>query len=413
MATGLESQAVFRARGLQLGMTAAQVTQIDDAGFGTMGAFAFGSSFQPGQNDEAPLLAFFAVMFPGPPDLALIGRLRRLYYESHTVALSDMKSRIERTDEDKPRRLQLPERAQRTLEQRARLTALRLDGEYEPSFALIDKVVDQGDSGELRYIMIEDLTSRDQELAGNKKDPGMAKMFKENKQGVLQREPDQVSLRADSSTDLQLRNCLTRRGVAYDQAGLITWAVHDKWVAVMFARMSEEPPPGYSWISVTQILRADVKMWTKMAADCITGITAVPGQPLPLDVAMEKYMNHADILNFMQPMPGSGGAQRQRARGRGRSAPYGQDQPGKGKGQGEGRGNKGKGKGRGKGKGKGKNKSCAPMTPDGKYICYGFNSASGCHEQVTDGKCHRGWHICGKLGCHGPHTMIGCVAGGA
>lgn len=154
-----------------------------------------------------------------------------------------------------------------------------------------------------------------------------------------------------------------------------------------------------------------------MAADCIAGITAVPGQPLPLDVAMEKYMIHADILNYMQPMPGKGAGQgSQRTKGKGRAAPYDQqnDQPGKGKGQGR---NKGQGKGRGKdrkGMGKrGKNKGCSPMTPDGKYICFGFNSPSGCHEQVTDGKCYRGWHLCGKAGCHGPHSMIGCAAAGA
>ena len=273
MASGLESAAVLKARCVQLGITTAEVDLIVTAGFGTMGAFAFGSSFQPGQPDEGPLLDFFRSIFANP-NPALIGKLRRVYYESHTMALSDMRSRIDRTEDDKPRKLQVPERAQRTLNQRARLTGLTLTGELEPSFALIDKVADQYESSELRYIAVEDLTSREQEIRGDKKDPTMCKLFKENKQGVLQREPDAAPIQADITTDLQLRNCLSRRGVAYDQAGLITWEIHEKWIVKMYAKLSEEPPPGYHWVSTTQVLMADVKLWVRMAEECLTDITA-------------------------------------------------------------------------------------------------------------------------------------------
>lgn len=414
MATGLESEAVFSARCGQLGFTEAQRDAIAAAGFGTLGSFAFSSSFQPGQPDEAPLLRTFNTIFPPGPDQALVGRLRRLYYEAHTLALSDMRNRIERTEDDKPRKLQVPERAARTLQQRNRLRGLNLKGELEPSYSLIDRVVDQVENSELRYIAIEDLTSREMEMRGEKKDPRMAKLFRENKQGLLQREQESAPIVADASTDLQLRNCLSRRGVAYDQAGLITWEVHERWISILYARMAEPPPPGRNWVGTWQILQADIKIWIRMAEDCLEGITAPPGGPRPLDVAMTKFMDHADITNLLQPLPSGG-------KGNAAKGPYARPQTSRkgdrntqdeGKGKGDRKGGKGRGKGRGGKKGQPFIK-CLAVTSDGRHICFGFNSANGCFENVVDGKCRRGWHICGRAPCHGQHSMQQCIAAGA
>jgi len=77
-----------------------------------------------------------------------------------------------------------------------------------------------------------------------------------------------------------------------------------------------------------------------------------------------------------------------------RSVPY--QTPVKGAGK-----NKGKGKGKGRGKGKGKQ---AKNTPDGRQICFSYNSASGCSEPCPDSRIH----VCRNQGCLGLHSAVNC-----
>jgi hypothetical protein len=67
---------------------------------------------------------------------------------------------------------------------------------------------------------------------------------------------------------------------------------------------------------------------------------------------------------------------------------------GKGKGQKKG--------GKGKGGGKGTNNPLLARTPDGKEICFAFNS-EGC----SNASCTRA-HVCRKRGCLGSHSMAAC-----
>lgn len=80
--------------------------------------------------------------------------------------------------------------------------------------------------------------------------------------------------------------------------------------------------------------------------------------------------------------------------GKKRDAPYAQ---GRGKGKGK---NKGKGK---DGGGKGKGKKQAFATPDGRHICFSYNSVAGC----TDPNCSRA-HVCRTWGCYGTHPATEC-----
>lgn len=74
---------------------------------------------------------------------------------------------------------------------------------------------------------------------------------------------------------------------------------------------------------------------------------------------------------------------------------------GKGKGgPGKGRNAKGGGPAAGKGKGKGKLLS---KTPDGRRICYNFNSPAGCNKADCDFA-----HICQRKSCLGPHSFLEC-----
>ena len=74
---------------------------------------------------------------------------------------------------------------------------------------------------------------------------------------------------------------------------------------------------------------------------------------------------------------------------------------------GKGNPSKGKGKGKGEGKGKGKNKNMVGNTPDGRQICFAFNSEAGCA-----GGCGRA-HVCRRRGCQKEHSILQCSMEGA
>ena len=66
--------------------------------------------------------------------------------------------------------LPAPERAARLDALKAKLVGLKVQSELEPSNALVDKVVQMKESGELRPLKWEELTKREQEPNGQKKD---------------------------------------------------------------------------------------------------------------------------------------------------------------------------------------------------------------------------------------------------
>jgi hypothetical protein len=52
---------------------------------------------------------------------------------------------------------------------------------------------------------------------------------------------------------------------------------------------------------------------------------------------------------------------------------------------------------------------CCSSTNDGKYICYAFNGQGCSDANVAVGdRCTKGYHICGKKGCHGNHSLHSC-----
>ena len=65
---------------------------------------------------------------------------------------------------------------------------------------------------------------------------------------------------------------------------------------------------------------------------------------------------------------------------------------------------KGSGKSGGKSRGRGGDPSLLATTPDGRQICFNYNSSNGC----KDSSCAR-VHICRKKGCMGDHPLTQCT----
>ena len=122
MAT-VESEAAFASRASNIGLSAAIITALKTRGIATFGRFAFSSSYQPGSNDETPFKEMVAETLGRNPDTGELALLRRLYFESHALSISDLRSRVENRDDELPKKLPAPERVARLNLQRRTLVA--------------------------------------------------------------------------------------------------------------------------------------------------------------------------------------------------------------------------------------------------------------------------------------------------
>ena len=176
MASNLDSIAVFEARAIEIGLSIDELERLRSRQWNTLGKLAFSCNYIPGVSDESGLMKLAAlitgVASPSEVPDERMPVVRRLFFEAYTLAASDMRHRSERKEDDPPRKLALAERVQRFEDQQRRLgPALSLEGELEPSHALIDLVVDIFERNELVYIRWEQCTKRDMELLNVRLDP--------------------------------------------------------------------------------------------------------------------------------------------------------------------------------------------------------------------------------------------------
>ena len=153
MAVG--SAASFKARMLSLGLPQTHVT-----------AFENRRVFQ----DEKPFPDALEEMLGSPPG-DYLPVYRRLFYEAHTLAVQDLRSRLESRDGQEPRKLAMPERMERLSQLRAFLTGLTLDAQLEPSHTLVDREVSMAEDQSIHYLDLSLCTSRETEVNMLKKEP--------------------------------------------------------------------------------------------------------------------------------------------------------------------------------------------------------------------------------------------------
>ena len=137
---GLDSTASFKARALEIGMSEGLYNLFRENGVETYGAFAFICPYAPGQGDETVLIDATEAIIRRPLTAAEKIVVRRLFFESHTMAIADMKQRFEREDTAEPTRVPMPERMARLEAQKARLPGLHYSSETEPSHKCVDTV---------------------------------------------------------------------------------------------------------------------------------------------------------------------------------------------------------------------------------------------------------------------------------
>ena len=393
MAGYIESEAVFKQRCLEIGMTPAHVAALTAASYQTMGRYAYSCSFVPGAADDTALITMITAVNGGAQNQGVVALFRRLFFESFTSVQADLKLKLERTEDTPARRLAVPERSARYEAQQLKLAGLVLRGELECADGLIDEAISQFDENRLKFIRWERCIKKEAELDNVKKDSAILP----NAQGFLKATSIDNSPEADTSTELLLRFALTRRGLAYDQANLLEYANHEMWVTKLFTNRLREAPPDHQRVTLAQLLAADKALFVRLAEQTRAGIVPNHAGQRPLDLVFAATMCEQEIVQLMMPSMSSSSSTKRAGKG---SEPW--EVPVKKQRKG------GKGKGKGKEKGKSKGPPSLPSglegesrTPEGSHICFSYNFG-----KCTSGKggCTRGKHVCTK--CFQSHPFI-------
>ncbi len=420
-AMALESGAFFRERAAAIGLNDATVEALTVQGWSTLGEFAFATPQAPGASADDVVFRrdVVAPALGEEPEPARVAQLRRLFFEAYTMVASDMRSRVERTDDDPPKKLPRVERENRIDAIRRRLPGARLTDEREPGASVVDAFTQMADDGQLRYVPWNKIISAKLESMEGK----VYREWKPNRQGVISERVAKEAPTEDIGHDLmKLDYVLARRGVAMEAAKLLTFDVHRLLVDKIFEALEDTPPDTtrYAPCSFAQVVKADqeiIHMMGKRSRG--SSIARRPDGSYPLEEAFKSAIESARIQMILQPLPRSAGkadsgghaatatAAAQlvakavaKAMGKGAWA-GGRNDDAKGK-KGDKKGKKGDAKGQ---KGDKKDsrmpaelRGMSSTNENGENLCYAYN-LEGCTAAEPGGRCNRGWHLCARTGC--------------
>ena len=206
-----------------------------------MGHLAFALS-KPGQDfDEDKFEDWLKTVNNGTlPTLGAVAAVWRLHFEAEIVLTATLRASVDQSSESStPKPLPHAERAARLNQLKKQFPGLNLSGVNEPSQALLDECVYQFENRTIRYIEPAKCNSREAEVMTGKSDKKLR--IESNSLSVRETKsiPDE-----DIATAFKLQQCLKRRAIAYEFAGLISYEAHERYIDKLFRRLNTEPPPG-------------------------------------------------------------------------------------------------------------------------------------------------------------------------
>lgn len=399
--SAIESAAYFAGRARQIGITEPTVQELINRGWDSSAAFAYATSYQPGQVDDQAFVQGVLVAILGA-NWAASGdapRLRRLYFESHTMAIADLRRKVEATDEDRPIQLPIEERSARLTALKTRLVGLEMTSALQPSHKLTDIFVMIQEKGQLRYVSWSECTSREQEVLGEKKSHLHGNLEIKMVDGYLKQCESASKLKASTTNELLIMQALTRRDLAMDLAGLISFQTIHKLTLKLVNEMQRTPIEGYNKVTVDQIERADRRAFLHLAELTSNGLARNARGDLPLEISLPAVMVDVEFNYLLMQLPirgGKGSGKGNKRKNDGVDAEDSDSHAAK-------RRNKG-------GKGKGKKKKDSPVKAgketvfniEGKQLCFGYQRGK-CPKQ-NEKECDRGLHLCWFKGCGQEHA---------
>ncbi|CAL1128793.1 unnamed protein product [Cladocopium goreaui] len=149
----VDSTPVFEARARAIGIDDQVITQMGLRGWVSHATYAFSVATTPG-GDEQIFADGVITPLLGNADHRDAPKLRRLFFEAHTLTAAEMKRKVDSTEQEAPRKLPAPEIAQRIELLQARIHPLIVANFLEPSHHLINSLVQCVEDGRVRYFHI-------------------------------------------------------------------------------------------------------------------------------------------------------------------------------------------------------------------------------------------------------------------
>ena len=108
----MDSAAVFEGRARSIGLTEPVINSLGLRGWTTHATYAFAVATQPGADEQAFADGVLVPIF-GAADHPDSPKLRRLFFEEHTLTSAELRRKVDSTEAEAPRKLPAPEIAQR------------------------------------------------------------------------------------------------------------------------------------------------------------------------------------------------------------------------------------------------------------------------------------------------------------
>ena len=294
----LESKAVFLGRARHMGVSESTIEAMERKNWATLASFAFSSSYVPGSGDDRSFKEQVLVPLLGSADHVESSALRRLLFESYTLSAAELRGRLERQVDDTPRRLPAVERHERYKKLQAALPHLEMTGPYEPANALVDIFADFLETGSVKYVAWSECVSREDEVNLMRK---QSSFKKEPHTGFIKMVDDPRMPEADTATDLKIMQALTRRGLAMQMAGILSFLKHDAMVRIMLKEYQRTQPESYNQLSYINLERADREVFRRLAEECRAGLQPDSYGRLPMDVGIDKIVMEVGFRMLLVP----------------------------------------------------------------------------------------------------------------
>ena len=294
-----ESENVFFARLSALSLIDLKPKFVE-RGWTTFADFALGCSDFTGK-DAAKFQSEIVEPLVGA-ETARITKHRRLFvqaYAAHAAFLEKMDA----PPSAQPIQLHPLDREASMKTTRDRLTGIDVDGDSEPSHALINKMATILTHGVIKCPPWEALTSRNQEIDNVDEAPGMKIIETPDGSAAFVPLPHAEGS-ADLSGEMRWDIAMQRRGVAMEVSGLMVYEAHSQWHATMKKAFLSDPPPNYRRPTWAQLRNADKELWKRVASTCPSGCRADPAaDKTNFEVAWRREMASTEVKHFLLPMP--------------------------------------------------------------------------------------------------------------
>ena len=175
-----------------------------------------------------------------------------------------------------------------------------IEGETEPSYALIDLVNSMVDNNYIvdsaKQVWQKGIRNTDEFERESPQTLVLAN------QTVKVAAPS-VDQRIDTTSEMTLQWCLQRRGIAFDQSRLINWSTHQTWMQQLLTTLSKDPPQGYGRVKIEQVVKADRELLTIMGHEIKGSLRPSPLGTLPMDEAMKQLRVDPRVTMHLLPLP--------------------------------------------------------------------------------------------------------------